>query len=78
MLNGEQPRVIMEAMRLSDLKLTMKLYTDAANCRSERHRRGCMEQGGKVWGGEISVNALRASTERGRKFTRIYHKRLNN
>lgn len=28
-LNGEQPRVVMEAMRHSDLKLTMKLYTDA-------------------------------------------------
>jgi hypothetical protein len=28
-LNGEHPRVVMEAMRPSDLKLTMKLYTDA-------------------------------------------------
>jgi len=28
-LNGEQPRVVMEAMRHSDLKLTMRLYTDA-------------------------------------------------
>ena len=28
-LNGEHPRVVMEAMRHSDLKLTMKLYTDA-------------------------------------------------
>lgn len=28
-LNGEQLRVVMEAMRHSDLKLTMKLYTDA-------------------------------------------------
>ena len=28
-LNGEQPRVVMEAMRHIDLKLTMKLYTDA-------------------------------------------------
>ena len=28
-LNGEHPRVVMEAMRHSDLKLTMQLYTDA-------------------------------------------------
>jgi hypothetical protein len=28
-LNGEHPRVVMEAMRHSDLKLTMRLYTDA-------------------------------------------------
>jgi hypothetical protein len=28
-LNGEQPRAVVEAMRHSDLKLTMKLYTDA-------------------------------------------------
>jgi integrase len=28
-LNGEQLRVVMEAMRHCDLKLTMKLYTDA-------------------------------------------------
>lgn len=27
-LKGEQPRVVMEAMRHSDLKLTMKPYTD--------------------------------------------------
>ena len=29
-LNGEQPRVVMEAMRHSDIRLTMKLYTDAS------------------------------------------------
>jgi integrase len=29
-LNGDQPRVVMEVMRHSDLKLTMKFYTDAA------------------------------------------------
>ena len=29
-LNGEHPQVVMEAMRHSDLKLTMKLCTDAA------------------------------------------------
>jgi hypothetical protein len=28
-LNDAQPRVVVEAMRHSDLKLTMKLYTDA-------------------------------------------------
>jgi integrase len=28
-LNGEHPRVVMEAMRHSDMKLTMKLYTNA-------------------------------------------------
>ena len=28
-LNGENPRVVMEAMRHSDMRLTMKLYTDA-------------------------------------------------
>ena len=28
-LNGEQPRVVMETMRLSDMKLAMKLYMDA-------------------------------------------------
>lgn len=28
-LNGKHPRVVMEAMRHSDMKLTMKLYTDA-------------------------------------------------
>jgi hypothetical protein len=27
-LNGEHPRVVMEAMRHSDMKLTMKIYTD--------------------------------------------------
>jgi integrase len=29
LLNGEHPRVVMEAMRHSDMRLTMKLYTDA-------------------------------------------------
>ena len=29
-LSGAQPRVVMEAMRHSDLKLTMKTYMDAA------------------------------------------------
>jgi hypothetical protein len=28
-LNGEHPRVVMETMRHNDMKLTMKLYTDA-------------------------------------------------
>lgn len=28
-LNGEHPRVVMEAMRLADMKLAMKLYFDA-------------------------------------------------
>lgn len=28
-LNGEHPRVVLEAMRHSDLKLTMKIYIDA-------------------------------------------------
>ena len=66
MLNGEQPRVVMEAMRHSDLKLTMKLYTDAGQLPvGVALARLPWNKGGQERRGRISMNVSVTSTEQG-------------